>query len=206
LDTDFSTCISGHIPEKHHGRSTNPDELLFKLFDDSMKFNLGLGIDFASNVLNVEPLTGTIKAGKRGPDCLLRAPGSQFPLRLFQLTKNMGAFFILIFAGQPLVTSSDIRSLREIIDRSRLLETLPKALYRILTIISGNAMNPDAVLGTKRFGDAYYDVDSSAHEKYGISINCGGIVVLRPDGILGTAANLNDWESIVRYFSAFMIT
>jgi phenol 2-monooxygenase len=180
--------------------------LLFRLFDDSIKFNLGLGIDYVSSVLNVEPLTGTIQAGKRGPDCLLRGPGSQLPLRLFQLTKNMGAFSILIFAGQPLVTSSDIRFLREVIDRNELLETHPQALYRMLTIISGNAMNADAALGTKRFGNAYYDVDNSAHEKYGISINCGGIVVLRPDGILRIAANLNNWESIIRYFSAFMTT
>lgn len=206
LDTDFSTCISGHIPKKYHGTSQTPDELLFQLFDHSIKFNIGLGIDFAPNILNFQPRTGTINAGKRGPDCLLRAPGSQFPLRLFQLTKNTGRFSILVFAGQPLITSSALQALRGSIDnKDGLLKTLPSASYKFLTIVSGIAMNPDTALGTKSFGDAYYDTDNAAHSKYGVSVGRGAIVVLRPDGILGTAADLDDWESIVKYFSAFMI-
>lgn len=170
-----------------------------------MKFNIGIGIEFAANILNVQHPTGVLNAGKRAPDCLLRAPGSQFPSRLFQLTKNNGQFFVLVFAGQPLVTSSLLGSLRAAVDSENgLLNMLPGALHRMLTIISGNATNADAALGVERFGDACYDVDNSAHVKYGFSVRRGGIVVLRPDGILDTAADLDDSESIVRYFSGFV--
>ena len=38
LDEDFSTCLSGHVPERHAGMGSDPNEIFFHLFQQSMKF------------------------------------------------------------------------------------------------------------------------------------------------------------------------
>lgn len=205
LDGELSTLVSGRIPDTLNGTNASSDELLFRLFQQSIKFYIGIGIDFAPNILNVEASAGMVTAGKRGPDCLLRPPGSRFPLRLFNLTKNTGKFWVIVFAGQPLVTAASIRHLRAALDENDDLRRMKsQGVYQVLTVIASNANNADMALGVERFGDAYYDIDHSAHERYGISINRGAIVVLRPDGILGTAVNLDELQSIVQYFLAFV--
>jgi phenol 2-monooxygenase len=61
-------------------------------------------------------------------------------------------------------------------------------------------LQPDETLGVDKFGRAYYDVDHSAFARYGISTAEGGIVVLRPDGILAFAAELHQGEVVGKYF------
>ncbi|KAF2098696.1 pentachlorophenol 4-monooxygenase [Rhizodiscina lignyota] len=207
LDEDFSTCLSGHVPERHAAMGADPNEVFFHLFQQSIQFNIGIGIEFAANILNVDPHAGMVTAGKRGPDCLLRAPGSHIPTRLFQVTKNTGIFSVIVFAGQPHLTASAVRSLRRVMDsKTTPLEMMPRGSFRLLTIIAGYAMNADTALGVEKFGDAYYDVDHTAHAKYHISTSRGAIVILRPDGILGTAVDLDEPGIIAQYFSAFTRT
>ena len=54
------------------------------------------------------------------------------------------------------------------------------------------------------FGNAFYDVDGLAHERYGIPISKGAIIVARPDGTIGTICALEDGESLSRYFGRFV--
>ena len=54
-------------------------------------------------------------------------------------------------------------------------------------------------------GNAFYDVDGSAHKRYGILTEKGAVIVLRPDGMIGTVCNLVDGNEASRYFAQFVI-
>lgn len=82
----------------------------------------------------------------------------------------------------------------------------PVDIFQGITIITGSneAGSPDERLGTACFGNAFYDVDGQAHERYGIATSQGAVVVTRPDGTIGTICALGDGESVSRYFERFV--
>jgi phenol 2-monooxygenase len=43
------------------------------------------------------------------------------------------------------------------------------------------------------------------HERYGISRSAGAVVVVRPDGYVGTIAPLDDLVALDAYFAGFML-
>ena len=43
------------------------------------------------------------------------------------------------------------------------------------------------------------------HERYGISRNAGALVVVRPDGYVGTIAPLDELAVLDAYFAGFML-
>ena len=98
---------------------------------------------------------------------------------------------MVVFAGEPLLTKNNLVALRSHLDspESFMKRAHPNAI-QFLTIISGVNSQGEAALGVKHFGNVYYDADNSAHSKYGITKGPGGVVVLRPDGILGFAVQL----------------
>lgn len=44
------------------------------------------------------------------------------------------------------------------------------------------------------------------HERYGISRNAGALVVVRPDGYVGTIASLDELAALDSYFGGFMLS
>ena len=44
------------------------------------------------------------------------------------------------------------------------------------------------------------------HERYGISRSAGALVVVRPDGYIGTVAPLDELAELDAYFSGFMLS
>jgi phenol 2-monooxygenase len=44
------------------------------------------------------------------------------------------------------------------------------------------------------------------HERYGISRSAGALVVVRPDGYIGTVAPLDELAVLDAYFSGFMLS
>ena len=202
LDKAFSATISGQIPDTHKGLYADANELFTRLFDESIQFNIGLGIHYNESAINKAPSTGMVSAGWRAPDALVYAPGSRIPVRLFQLTRNTGMWSILIFAGQPTIT-------RETLDLSikKLaisLDRFPKRMVRCFTLIAHSVTEGDQVFAIPKIGYAYYDSDRSAHAAYTISTNSGGVAILRPDGILGYATTLDDIETVEAFFNGFV--
>jgi phenol 2-monooxygenase len=144
-----------------------------------------------------------INPGHCAADALLHPPGARIPVHLFQLTKNTGSFWVIVFAGFPTHTSAGIRALRAYIDdtSASFAQKLHPGEFRLLIIIAGSANQADEALGVLAFGNAYYDLDNSAHEKYGISPQAGAVVVLRPDGIFGFATMLKRGQDVGDYFN-----
>lgn len=204
LDKAFSATISGQIPDSHKAMYTDANELFTKLFDETIQFNIGLGIHYDESVINKAPSTGMVSAGWRGPDAVVYAPGSRLPTRLFQLTRNSGVWWVIVFAGQPLATRETLaRSVEKLHTCNR---TLPHGMVRFITLVAQSAAEGDQMFGTPRIGNVYYDQDRAAHEAYTISTVKGAVVVLRPDGILGYATTLEDVESVESFFRGFADT
>lgn len=200
LDRAFSTLISGQIPEKYQATHTDANELFSKLFEETADFNVGLGIQYKENILNKAPSAGMISAGSRAPDALVYPPGSHFPVRLHNLTKYMGRWTIMLFAGQYELTREKLSApAKELND---LAQILPSGMIRLLTIVAGSMAAVPSIV--PKAGFMYYDQDRSAHVAYSISPKTGAVVVVRPDGILGYATNLDDVGSVATFLTSFV--
>lgn len=200
LDKAFSATISGKVPDEYKGLY-DANELFTKLFDETIQFNIGLGIHYPESIINKAPSSGMVSAGWRAPDALVYAPGSRIPSRLFDRTKNCGKWSVVIFAGQPVVTQ---KALVPAVERLQKIEkTLPSGMICFLTLVAQSAAEGDLIFKLPKIGKVYYDQDRSAHSAYSISTMNGAVVVLRPDGILGHAAPLSDLEAVSSFFAGF---
>ncbi|KAL8767986.1 MAG: hypothetical protein Q9209_005657 [Squamulea sp. 1 TL-2023] len=229
-DSRLSVLTGGEIPEelKHEGKDTAT--LIAEIYKSNMDLNTGLGIDYPINgTINVAPpphVKVSVLPGTRAPDVMVQRPGPRTPVRLHSLLKNDAVrFSILVFCGDPTQTSNKIRKLRSYIDsrvqnptttdleawrrpnsNASFTQLYEPSLFRFLTIMQTANDNgaPDEKLGVPKFGTMVYDVDGSAHERYGIPIPEGAVVVLRPDGTVGTVVGLGDGESLGRYFRGIL--
>lgn len=203
LDKTISTLISGDIPDSYTGNAHDGDanSVLLDVINSSAQFTIGLGVAYEpDNFLNRVAGFASVRAGRRAPDVLVQKPGSRLPTRLYELTKNNGKFWVVVFAGEPLRTAGSLRALRAYLDSTDSFTKRLTNAFDFLTIIAGTGLQPDETLGVERFGRACYDVDHSAYIRYGISTTEGAIVVLRPDGILSFAAGLDQGADIGTYF------
>ncbi|KAJ5293607.1 hypothetical protein PENANT_c002G06541 [Penicillium antarcticum] len=201
LDKAFSATISGQVPDSHKDAYADSNELFTKLFNETIQFNVGLGINYPENIINKALPTGMVSAGWRAPDALVYGLGSRVPTRLFHRTKNVGQWSIIVFAGQPALTreifAPAVKKLKEIAD------TLPSGMARFLTLVAQSAAEGDQMFDTPKIGNVYYDQDRSAHTAYTISTRSGAVAVLPPDGILGHAVFLDEIDSLVDFFKGF---
>ncbi|KAH8807430.1 pentachlorophenol 4-monooxygenase [Xylogone sp. PMI_703] len=204
LDRIFSSLISNKIPQDEaYTYSTDPRIALTEVINRSIAFNVGLGIEVGLGPLSRAPKTGMINGGARAPDAKLYPPGFHACVRLMSLLKNTGVFWVLVFAGQPLLTRPAIRGFKEYLDSNvSFTRSVPPGSVNFLTIISGIDADGNSALGGESFGRFYYDHDNTAHVRYGIATTAGGVVVVRPDGMLGYAVGLDGGAEAGEYFSA----
>ena len=201
LDKTVSTLISGKLPP---GYSGDAHKVLGDVVDSSAQFTMGLGVHYEANTINRDSPVSEVQAGWRGPDVLVHRPGSKIPIRLQQVTKNYGKFWIVVFAGSPIRTRSKLRALREYLNDPQSFTARLTDALTFITLIAGPGLQADEVLGVERFGDAFYDVDGTAHVRYGIAVDEGAVVILRPDGILGFAAGLHEGANLAEYLETFI--
>lgn len=133
---------------------------------------------------------------------LTLGPGSQIPVRLQQITPNLGCFWVLVFAGEPLSTGSAIKEFRLYLDGDDSFATaINTDAVHFLTIIAGKKNEGDLALGVSRFGRIYYDLDNSCHSRYGFTTENGGVMVVRPDGMVGFVTLLAKGKEVGAYFA-----
>lgn len=198
-DKVVSAFISGHKPEKYKDRPEDIMLLFAEFFKGIQSFSFGFieyGPSILNDVHNSFPPTSEIP-GQRAPDVLIRKAGfSKLPLRLHEVTKYNGKFHIVVFAGDARDTRSSLKTLRTQVNKSA-----PRFEHAITfrTIIVGQEWAFAEHLGVEQFGDAYWDTDCTAHVRYGISLDTGAIVVVRPDGILGFVAPLDGFDKVTEY-------
>ena len=208
-DKTISTLASGRIPpELQPGTAKDDANVLYaRFFEDHANFTSGLGVYYeANNILNKETPILNVAAGRRGPDTLVRRPGSVLPVRLYEITKNVGKYWIVIFAGDPLHTKQSLHALREYLDSDASFTHRLADVFEFCTIIAASGRSGQAVelLGMEGFGYCYYDPEESAHLKYGVPTYQGAAVCLRPDGIVGFAVTPDEGLAMGQYFDAIV--
>ncbi len=195
-DKDISRLMTMQLPIGWKGDpNADPNEILGVVMAEASTFTSGLSIAFDTNNINVQGSykSGTSPApvlpGQRGPDVQLTKPGTNEMTRLHRETPNNARFHILVFAGDPENTSGSLKMLSEALGQSKVFDSasLPVSW---LTISARSGPSAFELLGVTPFGKVFYDEKQTAHQRYGIDVVEGAVVVLRPDGWVGTATML----------------
>lgn len=217
-DKDISILMSHKWPSWYDGdKNADPYILLGEIFNQAASFNTGLGISYATNALNqamtvpstppstTQPSSSfelTVVPGSRPPDVDLFTPGTNQKVRFQQVTRNVAKFWVVVCLGNVGVTKSSLLALRSYVDES--VGTLKgHDAISWLTISPTVGYSPYEAIGMKPFGDTYYDSANIAHNKFGVEADKGAVLILRPDGLLGTAGPV-DGPWIKSYFSELL--
>lgn len=204
-DRDISLLMSHKWPSWYKGdRDADPHIILGDIFEKASSFNTGLGISYSSNVLNKTARRGdgahlSLVAGSRPADVELTVPGTNQKTRFQRVTRNLGKFWVVIFTGDIGSTHASLSRLEKYLSHSHSGLKSHEAVS--WTTISPNVdCSPYEAIGMRPFGNMYYDVTAVAHTKFGVEMDKGLAVILRPDGLLGSAGPV-DGKWIEEYFS-----
>ncbi|TVY82564.1 Phenol hydroxylase [Lachnellula suecica] len=197
-DKDISRLMTMQLPTDWKGDpNADPNEILGTVMEEASTFTSGLSIALDINKINV---AGSFKsnidpppvsAGQRGPDVQLQKPGSFEATRLHKETPNIARYHAVVFAGNPEDTSTRLKEFSGAWEASMMFSNA-RSPVSWLTIPAAK-LGPSAyeLLGVSPFGKVFYDKEQTAHSRYGVDAKEGAIVVLRPDGWVGTATALN---------------
>lgn len=209
-DKDISRLMTMQLPENWHGDpNADPNEVLGVVMKEAAAFTSGLGIYYEPDTyLNIGPevSTSSVRAGQRAPDAQLQKPATFEATRLQAITPNIAKFYIAVFVGDVGrsklllgIFTKAVASVPWLFDSSLPIEWL--------SIFAGSG-GPSAyeTLGGMPFGRVFYDDDYSAHKRYGIDVEKGAVLVLRPDGWVGTVAAMDDGAAakLEKYFGRFL--
>jgi phenol 2-monooxygenase len=198
-DKDISRLMTMQLPIGWKGDpNADPNEVLGVVMEEASTFTSGLSIAFDFNTINTRGSfisksdPAPVIAGQRGPDVQLQKPGTNEATRLHKETPNIARFHVIVFAGDPNYTKSNLKSLSAAVDGWKLCQNAELPISW-LTIPAKSGPSAYELLGNiMPFGKVFYDPQHTAHVRYGVDIEKGGIFVLRPDGWVGTATILNE--------------
>lgn len=199
-DKDISLLMTHKWPSWYKGDpAADPYLVLGEIFEKAASFNTGLGISYSPNVLNQAPSVKlNVEAGRRAPDIEVMMPGTKQKIRLHRITRNLGKFWVVVLTGAVEVTRHSLKELRRHLDINTALYSHRAIGWITITPVVG--CSPYEALGMQPFGDTYYDPGTLAHNEYGIDFAKGGVVVIRPDGLIGFGCGV-EGASIGGYFS-----
>ncbi|CAK7221010.1 hypothetical protein SBRCBS47491_004381 [Sporothrix bragantina] len=212
-DRDIAMLMSHKWPAWYTGdRNADPYLALGELFERAAPFNTGLGISYPRNVLNYvgfnDALADTlaIVPGSRPPDVELTTPGTMRPTRLQRVARNFAKFTVLVFTGRIDTTRPAMEALSTFLkgDAKTGKEASPLWSHEAIdwvTLSPVAGCSPYETLGMEPIGNAYYDTTTTAHNKFGVDMEKGGLVILRPDGLVGGAYGKLDGSLVKDYFA-----
>jgi phenol 2-monooxygenase len=195
-DKNISRLMTMQLPIGWQGDpKTDPNEILGVVMEEASTFTSGLSISFGPNDLNkkgsFEPSSspGPVTPGQRGPDVQLFRPGTNEATRLHKETPNKARFHVVVFAGEPDHTAALLKEFAAVFEASEIFSNVELPISW-LTIAAKSGPSAFELLGVMPFGKIFYDPEHTAHIRYGINTESGGVIVLRPDGWVGTATVL----------------
>ncbi|KAH8703576.1 putative 2,4-dichlorophenol 6-monooxygenase [Talaromyces proteolyticus] len=202
-DKDISLLMTHKWPSWYTGdKAADPYLVLGKIFEETTSFNTGLGISYSTNVLNQTPSVDiSVTAGSRASDVELTVPGINQKTRLHRVARNQGKFWVVVFAGKVESTSSALQALRSFLYANNRLYLHPAIGW--ITVSASLGCSPYEAIGMVPFGDMYYDPAQEAHAEFGIDTAEGGVVIIRPDGLVGSGCGI-DGAAISKYFSTIL--
>ena len=209
-DKIISKLTGGEIPVQFRDHpNADPHKILTEVYKANVSFNTGLGISYPQDNITVgtsDTEYAGVKVGERAPDVVLQKPGIQVPVRLQSLIKYSGKFTIVMFSGDPTKTQILAKNLHDRLVARGDLRRFSAGIQDYLTIIvaSNDSGSVDECFGAPCFGRGYYDVQGSAHERYGVMNEKGAIFALRPDGTVGFRVDMDSPNELCRYFGGFI--
>ncbi len=199
-DRDIATLMSRRWPPWYEGDpGADPYLALGELFEEAAPFNTGLGIAYPANLLNRAPgVRLTAAPGSRPPDVELSMPGTNRKVRLQRVTRNLARFWVLVLTGRVSSTRPSLQEMEKYMDYESELRTHKAIGWVTVSTVVG--CSPYEAIGMRPFGDTYYDPTGLAHDKFRVDLEKGSVVILRPDGLVGSAGAI-DGPWIKEYFS-----
>ncbi|KAL6717291.1 hypothetical protein ACLMJK_005206 [Lecanora helva] len=211
-DKVISVVTGGEIPEAFKDDpNIDAHELLTDTYKKNASLNTGLGVTYFPDDLTIVRSTSRkdhrVMPGERAPDVLLQKPGMRVPARLFSLIKNMGKFALILFCGDASKNCDSIAQWQEAMINGWGSQIVSEKFGTYLNIILGanDAGSPNERLGVDSLGYSLYDVDGSAHARYGVPLDEGAVFILRPDGGVGTVCDLGGGDAAFHYFDRFIV-
>jgi phenol 2-monooxygenase len=210
-DKDISRLMTMQLPEDWTGDpNADPNEILGHVMKEAATFSSGLGIYYEPDTyLNLRGDTGisSVLAGQRAPDVSLQKPATFETTRLQTETPNCATFYIALFAGNVARTKSSLATFTNAVSSVPWLFDFDLPIEWLSIFAGPGGPSAFETLGGMPFGRVFYDEDHSAHERYGIDVEKGAVLVLRPDGWVGTVMEMNDGApaKFERYFSKFLV-
>ncbi|KAJ5454116.1 2-4-dichlorophenol 6-monooxygenase [Penicillium daleae] len=202
-DKDISLLMTHKWPAWYDGdKNADPYLVLGKIFQEAASFNTGLGISYPENVINQTPSAELgVVPGTRSPDAVITVPGINHKTSVHQVARNVGKFWVIVFTGKVESTKSALKALQSYLETDKELYSHPA--LRWVTVSATPGCSPYEALGMQPFGDTYFDQTGEAHAAYGVHLAKGGVVILRPDGLIGSGCSLNG-ASVRQYLSKIM--
>ncbi|KAI3318141.1 FAD binding domain-containing protein [Xylariaceae sp. AK1471] len=194
IDKLAAATISGNIPPVYGNSNADPSEVLRDILQQNIAFTVGLGVQYAQSLISKDPFATCLVAGSRAPDVLLRTPGPSIPVRLQSIlnSESKGRWSLLIFVGHHINKKAQMASLREGLTAEGSTFAKRGYLLNMATIMAGAIGGAWAAFDGPAIGKLYFDLDSSAHDLYGISCGAGGIALTRPDGVFAFGVGLSE--------------
>jgi phenol 2-monooxygenase len=189
-DKDISRLMTMQLPIGWRGDpKADPNELLGVVMAEAASFTSGLSIAFEINSINVEGSFAAIShpapvaPGQRGPDVWLQKPGTMENTRLHVQIPNVARFHVIIFAGDPESTFAELKAFSGAVEDST---TVSNTSLPISWLVIPAKTGPSAfeLLGVAPLGKVFYDGKQTAHMRYGVDVNRGGVFVMRPVSVL----------------------
>lgn len=215
FDRKISTLMANKWPP---GMPESPDddinEVLAATFDDAAGYNTGLKISYDESIINTAPdvnrAYSSIQPGLRAPDANLLKVGTLESIRLQSVTPNRACMYVMAFVGEPRITLPNMACFSTYMaDPCSFKAVYPEGLVQVVTIAAAANTRADAeeTLGIHPFGTVYFDDRRQAHQRYGVNLRSGALVVVRPDGHVGFTAELsqNGGQAVTHYFERFLV-
>lgn len=212
-DKDISRLMTMQLPVDWKGDpEIDPNELLGKVMAEASTFTSGLSIAFDNNEINIKGSfkpsvqPAPVTPGQRGPDVQLQKPGTGELTRLHKQTPNIACFHVVIFSGDPEHTSTAFKGFVSAHAESTLFSNTALPISWI-TVPAKNGPSAFELLRAMPIGKLLYDEQTTAHARYGVDLKKGGVVVLRPDGWVGTMTTLGDQavDELEKYFRGVLV-
>ncbi|KAI0599966.1 FAD binding domain-containing protein [Biscogniauxia sp. FL1348] len=197
-DRDISRLMSNRLPEGWAG-DADVSAVLAQVMREAGEFSSGLSISYevqpgGRNPLNVAgSFAGAgarVGPGVRAPDVTLLRPGTREPTRLIRETPNTARFHVLFFAsGRAPGIPADV--LRDVENSAPVQGLIARGFLALLTILPDPVPSAYEVLDHEPLGRVYFSArDRTTYSRFGIETGQGAIVVVRPDGWIGTMVAL----------------
>jgi len=213
FDKTFSALFSEKFRVDSEGHGPTHEEFI-AAFQSYGNFSSGIGVHYAPSVITEtthQAAAPNLIIGQRLiPHILVRAADAR-EVNIQDLAPSDGRFKLFVFPG------SHAQKVAAHLDRPACFFDKHRDAFDVITVLQGNKntvnyLEVPSVLRPHWSKVLLDDTDVTGtrggriHERYGISRSAGALIVVRPDGYIGTIAPLDELTTLDAYFSGFMVS